>query len=1579
MKHFRKRGHIQTGKWLFHQGLLILLVLGMGVLLTGIFPIPGRAAVLYITQGGAGSKDGTSWATAYGEAEFPAAIQSADAGDELWVAEGVYRPSTTGDENATFQLKSEVALYGGFTGNETTRDARDWQNNVTVLTGDLAGDDSTDAKGVTRSYTDIRSTNSDTVVTGSGTDDTALLDGFTLCGGDKGSYAGSSNYYCGGGMYNENGNPTIRNCTFSGNKAGKDGGGMYNKNGDPEVTYCTFSENYANYSGGGMGNTSSNPTVTNCTFSGNTAKDNGGGMRNDSSDPIVTNCTFSKNTVTSTGDNETGGGGMANYNESNPEVTNCTFSGNTTSSLVSGGGGMRNDSSDPTVTNCTFSGNTSTSTSITNYGGGGGMYNKYSSPTIRNCTFSGNTSAGGEKQGMFGGGMFNHESDPEVTNCTFSQNNADYGGGGMINHTSDSKVTNCTFSENHAPESGGGMLNYASDSTVTNCIFWKNTANKRPLKKEIDNLSGSLTVTYCVVEEGYTGDGNLKTNPLLGPLQDNGGPTKTYALGTKSSALNRGSSSKAPDTDQRGFPRDNTPDIGAYEYRPHLRILTVDVEGSGKVLCNPVGTSPGSSKNQWCYEVNTSVTLEASPNFPWIFTEWGGDVSGTNTSTTVSMNKNHRVSMTFTRQWGIVASAETGGTISPSGNVTVAPGSDKAFTITPEEGYVIEDVRVDGNSIGAETTYTFTNVTEDHTIAASFSLDRHTLTVEKSGTGANTWGGTITSTPAGIDCTGQLEDSGSFDHDAQVSLTATADSGCTFTGWTGAYEGTNNPCIVSMDQDLSITANFHAPTTITVNSGGGGDYTTLQDALDNAGPGDTLELAGGTYTKASGYTITQALTLVGSIESPVILQAAENPGEATTSVLVVGDDSNHDFTVTLKNLTIQNGKAKGGGGILLFRDCTLVAMGCTIRNNQATNAEYGGGGIRNLGKATITNCTFSDNTAPLGGGLVDMGGISILTNCTFSGNVATTSGGGVYSMGITTVANSLFWGNTASTETTSQIGVYVSSDNASGSDRSRDIEATATVVSSVIQSGDSSAFPAPEGMENIFTNPKLGTLGNNGGPTRTYALGMGSSALNAGLSVGNHTISTSGGSNTDSRTENPGIIVTVPDKDQRGTARPQGSAVDMGSVEMEQGTLTVNVSPDVVSPDAGWSVDGGTSWQDAETSLAMIPGTYIVTFKDVANYLTPASRDAVVSKDNETTITGTYSLNSYTITATAGTGGTIDPSGDVTVLHGANQNFIISPDAGYRVNDLVVDDLSLGAIAGYTFEDILRDHTIAVSFTAIPTGTPVPVPTDTPAPTPTDVPVTTATPAPSGTPVPTISPRPLQGDIEPGVTIIPVPNEEDPVVRDLKEELDDPESDARKALENTIREQVQTALEQKLGRKIDLENMQVNVHTSDAYRFEDIPLNKDDGTGTVIVPVEITYRESEEEKVEIFFTLVLVYDLATNPPTPLEYRMVMLEEKDKNASLEDRDIAFIRADDEDKENLMGYLRIRDQSEYDGNPEEGVVSTKYMFLYADGYEGTPAPESPTPTGSASGGGGGGCSLGFFPLALLLALPLMLLKK
>jgi len=78
----------------------------------------------------------------------------------------------------------------------------------------------------------------------------------------------------------------------------------------------------------------------------------------------------------------------------------------------------------------------------------------------------------------------------------------------------------------------------------------------------------------------------------------------------------------------------------------------------------------------------------------------------------------------------ITASAGSHGSISPSGSITVNQGSDKSFTITPNTGYQIDDVLVDGSSMGAVSSYTFTNVTQDHTIYATFVSDPSGIVIE---------------------------------------------------------------------------------------------------------------------------------------------------------------------------------------------------------------------------------------------------------------------------------------------------------------------------------------------------------------------------------------------------------------------------------------------------------------------------------------------------------------------------------------------------------------------------------------------------------------------------------------------------------------------------------------------------------------------------------------------------------------------------------------------------------------------------------------------------------------------------------
>lgn len=246
------------------------------------------------------------------------------------------------------------------------------------------------------------------------------------------------------------------------------------------------------------------------------------------------------------------GGGIYNFN-TNPTVANCTFSGNTSSG---GGGGIYNHSSSPVITDCTFNGGNGEKY-------GGGIYNNSNSnPTITNCTFSGNNSNWG------GGGIYSVYSNPTITNCTFNENKALYGGGVFSENTSKSVITNCTFVKNSS--SYGGGLFGSEQSYVTNCIFWENSAQTDP---QLNNVGG---ITYCVIQDGseavFSGTGNVFTDPLLAPLNDNGGLTQTCAIEEAGSAYQSGAKTLIidgkefiPTTDQRNKKRGTLIDIGAFQ------------------------------------------------------------------------------------------------------------------------------------------------------------------------------------------------------------------------------------------------------------------------------------------------------------------------------------------------------------------------------------------------------------------------------------------------------------------------------------------------------------------------------------------------------------------------------------------------------------------------------------------------------------------------------------------------------------------------------------------------------------------------------------------------------------------------------------------------------------------------------------------------------------------------------------------------------------------------------------------------------------------------------------------------------
>jgi predicted outer membrane repeat protein len=281
------------------------------------------ATIRYVKAGASGS--GASWSNASGDLQ--ATINASASGDQVWIAGGTYKPSTTGltdARTAAFSLKAGVGVLGGFTGipgtegNISTRTAIP---SSTTLSGDIgAAGNNTD-----NCYHVIFNAFS------GGLTNATVLDGVVVTGGN----ANGSNLIDqrGGGIILAGDSPQFANCIVAGNTATDVGGGMYyQQTTGIGLTNCRFVNNSSSTSrGGGVGFIQcSGNQVINCSFSQNTAAGLGGGLYSDGSanaDAVV-NCFFSQNSASAVG-----GGGFASL-KSPATLTNATFSGNTTGGVM---------------------------------------------------------------------------------------------------------------------------------------------------------------------------------------------------------------------------------------------------------------------------------------------------------------------------------------------------------------------------------------------------------------------------------------------------------------------------------------------------------------------------------------------------------------------------------------------------------------------------------------------------------------------------------------------------------------------------------------------------------------------------------------------------------------------------------------------------------------------------------------------------------------------------------------------------------------------------------------------------------------------------------------------------------------------------------------------------------------------------------------------------------------------------------------------------------------------------------------------------------------------------------------------
>ena len=331
------------------------------------------ADIIYVRASASDGGDGQSWATAYKYLQ-DAMLADATGQDEIWVAAGTYYPDmdesgnvNPNDKTETFQLINSVVIYGGLDGYEDPAtvdlDLRDFSLNETILSGDIGRlDDPND--------------NCYSVVTGSGTDNSAILNGFTITAGNASNKMGYDldPNNSGAGMFNDNGHPTVRHCVFRDNFAGFGGAGMANIYSNPVVTDCEFRDNQANPgSGGGMLNNFSTAQVQDCRFIGNYADYYGGAIYNNYVSQTISNCAF-------IGNESFGAGAVAELSTIDSRIMNCTFSGNVANGAY-GGAIMMLQQSNTAIINCSMSNNSAPA------GQGGGVVNAISTgiPTLTNC------------------------------------------------------------------------------------------------------------------------------------------------------------------------------------------------------------------------------------------------------------------------------------------------------------------------------------------------------------------------------------------------------------------------------------------------------------------------------------------------------------------------------------------------------------------------------------------------------------------------------------------------------------------------------------------------------------------------------------------------------------------------------------------------------------------------------------------------------------------------------------------------------------------------------------------------------------------------------------------------------------------------------------------------------------------------------------------------------------------------------------------------------------------------------------------------------------------------------------------